>query len=46
MVTTVSDTYAEEIKTFDIEIAKMLYSMLDGKLSMKYWAKNLLILKL
>ena len=25
----------EEIKTFDIEIAKMLYSMLDGKLSMK-----------
>ena len=25
----------EEIKTFDIEIAKMLYSVLDGKLTMK-----------
>ena len=25
----------EEIKTFDIEVAKMLYSMLDGKLTMK-----------
>ena len=25
----------KEIKTFDIEVAKMLYSMLDGKLTMK-----------